>query len=89
MIASQLHPMLARNDRPDPSELLGLAWAIAGPLVTLTADETAFVERAHRADLDARMIFGNDGEAARRFEFHPQVVWKLENLRRHLGRERQ
>jgi len=89
MIASQLHPMLARNDRPDPSELLGLAWEIAGPLLTLTAAERAFVERAHRTDLDAGMIFGDDGEAARRFESHPQVVWKLENLRRHLGRERQ
>lgn len=85
-IETQLHPMLTRDDRPDPAGLLSLAWKIAEPLVTLTADERTFGERAQRADLDAALIFGDDGEAARRFESHPQVMWKLQNLRRHLGR---
>jgi len=35
--------MLARDDRPDPAGLLALAWQIAEPLTTLTAEETMFV----------------------------------------------
>jgi hypothetical protein len=85
-IESQLHPMLARDDRPDPQGLLMGAWGVAGPLVALGLGEAEFVARAQRADLDAALIFGDDSDAARRFESHPQVMWKLQNLRRHLGR---
>jgi len=85
-IKQQLHPMLARDDRPDPAGLLALAWKIAEPLTTLTAEESMFVARAQRAELEAALIFGDDGEAARRYQSHPQVIWKLQNLRRHLGR---
>lgn len=78
--------MLTRDDRPDAAGLLALAWDTAEPLVSLSTEESTFVARAQRADLNAAMIFGDDGEAARRFESHPQVMWKLQNLRRHLGR---
>lgn len=84
-IESQLHPMLAGDDRPDPAELVALAWSVAEPLVTLSPREAEFAARAQRADLDATLIFADDAEAARRFELHPQVMWKLQNLRRHLG----
>ena len=50
-----------------------------------TADERSFIARAERADLQADLIFSDDRETAERFESHTQVVWKLWNLRRHLG----
>lgn len=86
VIESQLHPMLARSDRPDPGELVARAWNVAEPLVTLNPGEAEFVARAQRADLDAKLIFADDAEAARRFETHPQVTWKLQNLRRRFDR---
>lgn len=86
IIERQLHPMLARANRPDPSTLLERAWEIVEPLVTLTADESAFLTRAHRADVDAAQIFVGDDDSARRYRSHPQVEWKLQNLQRHLRR---
>jgi len=85
MTESQLHPMLAHDDRPDPVGLLERAWGPAGNLVKLSLAETAFVERAQRADLDAALIFVDDAGAARRFTSPPQVMWKLQNLKKHLG----
>jgi len=84
-VETQLHPMLTGDDRPDAAELLRDAWQVAEPLMALTAREATFVERAQQADLDARLIFDDDDEA-QRFASHPQVTWKLHNLRRHLGR---
>lgn len=84
-VETQLHPMLTGDDRPDAAELLRDAWRVAEPLMALTAREATFVERAQQADLDARLIFDDDDEA-QRFASHPQVTWKLHNLRRHLGR---
>jgi len=85
-IESQLHPMLTRNDRPDAAELFELAWNVAGPLVTPTPREAEFTAHAQQAKLDPSLIFGNDTNAAQRFMTHPQVMWKLENLRRHRER---
>lgn len=84
-IATQLLPMLASDDRPDTARLFARAWGIAEPLLTLTAAEESFVTRAQRGDLDAALIFGDDSDAAGRFSSHPQVMWKMQNLRRHLG----
>ena len=84
-IETQLHPTLTRDDRPDPAKLFGVAWDVVEPLMSPTADERSFIARAERADLQADLIFSDDRETAERFESHPQVVWKLWNLRRHLG----
>lgn len=85
-IRSQLHPMMARDERPNSTDLLALSWRVAEPLVTPTPVEAEFLARSQCAELDATLIFGDDTAAARRFESHPQVQWKLQNLRRHLGR---
>ena len=84
-IETQLHPTLTRDDRPDPAKLFGVALDVVEPLMSPTADERSFIARAERADLQADLIFSDDRETAERFEYHPQVVWKLWNLRRHLG----
>jgi hypothetical protein len=85
VIESQLHPMLTRGDRPDPGELLATAWHVAQPFVTLRPAEAEFASRMQRAELNVSLIFGDDDKAARRFETHPQVMWKIQNLRRHIG----
>lgn len=84
-IESQLHPMLALGNRPEPAALLEAAWSVAEPLLSLDPGEAEFAARAQKADLNAALIFAEDAEAARRFERHPQVVWKIQNLRRRLG----
>lgn len=85
-VESQLHPMLVPDERPESAALLERAWRVVEPLVTPTPEEAEFLQRSQQADIDTTLIFGEDVEAARRFESHPQVQWKLQNLRRHLSR---
>ena len=86
-IESQLHPMLAAGDRPDPAALLAQAWSVVESLVTLMPAEAEFIRRAQKADIDASLVFPDHPDDARRFETHPQVVWKLRNLQQHLARK--
>jgi hypothetical protein len=82
----QLHPMLVGGHRPQSGDLLAMAWDVISPLMQMTAAESEFLRRSEGAVLEAGMIFGQDAEAIVRFERHPQVEWKLRNLRTRLGR---
>lgn len=85
MTERQLRPMLTRDDRPESEGLLEKAWRVAEPLTNLTGDEAEFAARAQRAELHPALIFRDDEASAQRYLSHPQVVWKLRNLRKHLG----
>jgi hypothetical protein len=49
--------------------------------------EAEFIRRAQKADIDASLVFPDHPDDARRFEAHPQVIWKLRNLQQHLARK--
>jgi predicted nucleotidyltransferase component of viral defense system len=79
-IDEQLRPMLICGTRLDSAELLSTAWNAVAPLLEPSRDEAAFSEAAQAGRVDASLLFGVDREASRRFESHPQVLWKLRNL---------
>ena len=83
-IQSQLHPMLDLASRPAPEVLADGAWQVTMTLLSLAPSESEFLQLALSGTLAPHLIFAEDSAAAARFTNHPQVTWKMQNLRRHL-----
>lgn len=84
-IESQLHPMLRVDCRPDPAALVEAAWQVTTTLLSRTPAEAEFLRLAMSGILAPQLVFGDDTESSARFLAHPQVAWKVRNLRLHLG----
>ncbi len=80
-IRDQLLPMLVSGEQPEVADLVERAWAVAGPLVQLTREESEFVANIGRGEFRPDLL--PDGGAAE-LEQHPAVQWKLLNVRQHL-----
>jgi hypothetical protein len=85
-IEEQLLPMLQGYERPLASELKEQAWSVIEPLVTLDEAEREYVDRVHAGELSPALLFPDDEELADRLLRHPVLLWKVENVRRHLAR---
>lgn len=81
-IQEQLFPMLMADTAPTADQLIGQAWGVVRPLLTLSRQETAFVEAIQRGEFRAGLL--GDEEADELVD-HPAVAWKLRNVRKHLG----
>jgi len=84
----QVAPMLSQHDQLDPTDLLAQAWRIIEPFLQLTPDEKAYVDGVVRGEHRPELIFPSQATTAAMVGGHPQVAWKLENVRRHLASRR-
>jgi predicted nucleotidyltransferase component of viral defense system len=79
----QLVPLLTTGVEVRAAELVGSAWSRLSPLLALTRDERAFVEKLHRGELDLGLLFPSDAREADRLSGHPAAQWKAQNARSH------
>jgi hypothetical protein len=85
-IEEQLVPMLQGNEWPVASELKERAWSVMEPLVALDEAEREYTSRAHAGELSPHLLFPDDEEMASRLARAPALLWKIENVRRHVSR---
>ena len=78
--------MLHGNEQPVASELKEQAWSVVEPLVTLDEAEREFIDRVHAGELMPELLFPDDEELANRLTRYPALLWKIENVRRHLSK---
>ncbi len=83
-IREQLVPMLNRDERPTVNGLKEQAWQVLKPLVTLDDAEREYTDRVHAGMLSPELLFPNDEKMVHRLRRHPALLWKLENVKRHL-----
>lgn len=85
-IEQQLVPMLHADEQPVASELKAQAWSVMKPLVTLDEAEREYIDRVHAGELSPELLFPDDEKMANRLARHPALLWKIENVRRHLSK---
>jgi len=82
-VRDQLHPLLARDDRPSAIQLRTDAWSVVGPLLRLSDGERESIDRLHQGELRTELIAPGDDALAERFRRHPGLLWKVQNARHH------
>ena len=85
-IEEQLVPMLQGNLWPVANELKEQAWFVMKPLVTLDEAEREYIDLVHAGELSPELLFPDDEELAGRLARSPALLWKIENVRRHILR---
>ena len=85
-IQEQLAPMLHSDERPVAHELKEQAWSVVEPLVTLDDAEREYIDRVHAGELSPELLFPDDEDLANRLIRYPALLWKLENVKRHLSK---
>ncbi len=86
-IDEQLGPMLTSGKTPRVEELVTAVRSIMAPLLHLSPSERAFAAAVAAGNAPVDMLFSDDARASRLLAEHPALAWKLENVRRHLGRK--
>jgi len=85
-IEEQLVPMLHSAEHPIADELKERAWYVVEPLVTLDGAEREYIDRVHAGELSPELLFPDDEELTKRLARYPALLWKIENVRRHLSK---
>jgi hypothetical protein len=85
-VDEQLVPLLASGAAVRAADLVAAAWHRVEPLLALSNEERAFVDRLHRGDLQPALLFPTDSEEAKRLSRHPALLWKAKNARDHHDR---
>ena len=49
-------------------------------------EERDYIERVHAGELLPELLFPDDDETAIMLRRHPALLWKIENLKRHLSK---
>ncbi len=78
-----LYPLLKSNDCPTASEMLGAAL----PLLTTVLDharDAAYLEAMAAGRYQPELLFPDRPEIVERIRQHPALLWKAENVARHL-----
>jgi hypothetical protein len=85
-VDEQLVPLLASGAAVRAADLVAAAWPRVEPLLALSNEERAFVDRLHRGDLQPALLFPTDPEEAKRLSRHSALLWKAKNARDHHDR---
>ena len=85
-VDEQLVPLLASGAAVRAADLVAAAWRRVQPLLTLSNEERAFVDRFHRGDSQPALLFLTDPEEVERLSRHPALLWKAKNARDHHDR---
>lgn len=85
-IEEQLVPMLHGDEQPSASELKEQAWSVVEPLVMLDDEEREYIDRVHAGELSPELLFPDNEELVNRLIRYPALLWKIENVKRHLSK---
>jgi len=88
-VVEQLAPMLAVDEAPQFDDLVKRAWAVLSEFTILKPNEADYIAFIERGELRPELLFKDDHEAARLIAEHPAILWKVSNVRAHLGRRAQ
>lgn len=86
-VVEHVAPLLNTIPPPRAKDLVEQAWAILEPLLSLEANEEAYLAAINEGELRPELIFPKDSEEASRLAQHPAILWKVANVRAHLARE--
>jgi predicted nucleotidyltransferase component of viral defense system len=87
-IERQLLPMLQSSADVRPDRLAREAWDAVKHLTRPTRTESQYLAALAQGELRPELLFPGDAASTRRVKTHPALLWKLENVRAHLGRAR-
>jgi len=85
-IQAQLAPMLHSDELLVANKLKEQAWSDVEPLVILDDAEREYIVRVHAGELSPELLFPDDDKLANRLIRYPALLWKLENVKRHLSK---
>jgi len=78
-----LEPMLAQDTDLDIPDLKRRAREALTPMLLLNGGQREFVEALAKGELRPELLF--EQQIAERLMGHPHLLWKVQNVRRHLG----
>jgi predicted nucleotidyltransferase component of viral defense system len=84
-VESLLYPLLKANDRPTATEML----AATKPLIESVLDhgrEAAYLSAIAEGRYQPELLFPEQPEIVERIREHPALIWKADNVARHLAR---
>jgi hypothetical protein len=84
-VDEQLAPLLIVGSAPTPSVLVERAWAVASRFVDMKPNEQSFLDGIRKGALLLDLLFPAHPEEACRLADHPAILWKIENVRKHLA----
>lgn len=82
-----LYPLLKAGDRPTGSEM----FAVAKPILEGVLDhkqENNFLEAMAAGKYQPELLFPKDAGIVNRIRSHPALLWKAENVRQYLSKEK-
>ena len=82
-----LYPLLKAEDRPTGAEML----AVAKPILESVLDhrrEASFLEAIATGKYQPELLFPKDAGIVNRIRRHPALLWKAENVRQYLSKEK-
>jgi hypothetical protein len=82
-----LYPLLKAGDRPTGSEM----FAVAKPILEGVLDhkqENNFLEAMAAGKYQPELLFPKDAGIVNRIRSHPALLWKVENVRQYLSKEK-
>ena len=85
-IEEQLLPMLHSGEQPVANQLKEQTWSVVEHLVTLDDAEREYIDRVHTGELSPELLFPDDEVLANRLLRYPALLWKIENVKRHLSK---
>jgi hypothetical protein len=86
-VETLLYPLLKANDRPPAAEML----AAAKPLLENVLDhgrEAAYLAAIAEGSYQPELLFPEQPEIAERIRRHPALIWKADNVARHLTKSK-
>jgi hypothetical protein len=82
-----LYPLLKAGDRPTEAEM----FAVAQPILEGVLDhrrEADFLEAMAAGKYQPELLFPKDPGIVDRIRLHPALIWKAENVRQYLSKQR-
>jgi len=82
-----LYPLLRAGDRPTAPEML----KAVSPLLATVLDhkrEATYLEAMAARNYRPELLFPDEGAIVARIKQHPALLWKAENVARHLSRSK-
>jgi hypothetical protein len=86
-LGSLLYPLLRADDRPRADEMLELVRPILAAILS-TETEVAYLEAMAAGRYEPELLFPDQAEVTERVRRHPAMLWKAENLAKHLAEKR-